>query len=187
LKEVYPKIRRYGDCAWGTYAQRLIERTGPKGEKIYPLADLVEKIKQQLELPSTKRAAYELGVIEPFLDIPVYEPGHDRKYSMGGPCLSHISFKVSKEHRLYLTAVYRNHYYVQRAMGNLLGLAHLQYFVAKEAGIEVGPLACLSTCASLDTKSATKSSPGKWGMHDVAELLSSCHHVIGTEVETIEA
>ena len=51
-----------------------------------------------------------------------------------------------------LTAIYRSHYYGQRALGNLIGLAHLLSYVRKQADLEVGRLTCISTDATLDLK-----------------------------------
>jgi hypothetical protein len=67
-----------------------------------------------------------------------------------------------------LTGVYRSHYYIQRALGNLFGLAHLQHFIAQEAGLQMGPLVCHSTMAQLDLK------PNKWGKEDVRGLIAAC-------------
>jgi hypothetical protein len=75
---------------------------------------------------------------------------------------------------LLLTAFYRSHYYVQRALGNLLGLAHLQNFVAEQAGLAVGPLVCISSMAQLDVSS------GQWGKNDVKNLINECHKVRAT-------
>jgi hypothetical protein len=168
MSEIYPQIMKHPDCSWGTYFQRIVCRAGPDGGSIYPLQDLVEKLKRQLKLPGPNRAVYELGVLEPVLEIPIYEPGADRTRPLGGPCLSHVSVKLTADRRVMLTGVYRSHYYVQRALGNLFGLTHLQNFIAKEVGLEMGPLVCHSTVAQLDVKS------GKWGKEDVRKLISAC-------------
>jgi len=67
-----------------------------------------------------------------------------------------------------LTAMYRYHYYIEKALGNLLGLSQLLFFVAKETGLGVGPLVCLSTYAVLDTE-------GGWRTVDVRQLVADCH------------
>jgi hypothetical protein len=56
---------------------------------------------------------------------------------MNRQCLSFLSFKLDNDNRLMLTAVYRNHYYVERLLGNLIGLARLMAFVSNEAGVPV--------------------------------------------------
>ncbi|MCA8886083.1 MAG: hypothetical protein KDA35_05635, partial [Hyphomonadaceae bacterium] len=96
-------------------------------------------------------------------------PAQDRTRPIGGPCLSHLSFKLGPDRRLHLTALYRSHWYVQRALGNLFGLAHLLHFVADEAGLKLGSLICLSSMAQLDTK------PKAWGKGDVKTLLAQFH------------
>ena len=47
-------------------------------------------------------------------------------------------------------AVYRNHYYVQRTLGNLIGLGRLLQFIARETGFDLGTLTIQSTHACLD-------------------------------------
>lgn len=166
---LHPKIQCHDDARnWGTYAMRMIERTDHKGRTIHPLRDLVTKIDRQAKLSGGKRAAYELSTVDLFTDIPIYDPGRDRAPILGGPCLSHVSVKLTPKHAALLTGVYRSHYYVQRALGNFFGLAHLQNFVAKEAGIEVGPLVIHSTMAQLDTL------PNHWGTADVRKLIEQC-------------
>ena len=55
-----------------------------------------------------------------------------------------------------LSAVYRNHYYTEKLLGNLIGLGRLMSFVAAEAGVRVGPLSVLSTHAEVDTAGASR-------------------------------
>jgi hypothetical protein len=172
MLDVYPQVKKHPDCSWGTYAQRIICRTDGAGTTIHPLHDLVEKLKTQLKLPGPNRAVYELGTIDLFFDIPIYDPGLDRTRPIGGPCLSHLTFKLDPDHRLNLTALYRSHYYVQRALGNLFGLAHLQHFVAQEAKLKIGILNCISSVAQLEL-SGTRNA--KWGKAAVTELLTRCH------------
>jgi thymidylate synthase len=94
----------------------------------------------------------------------IYNPSSDRKRPYGGPCLSYLSFKRHPKLGLLLTAVYRNHYYVTRLLGNLIGLGQLQAFVAKEAGLDVGSLSVISTHAEMDTA-------GGWGINDARGLV----------------
>jgi thymidylate synthase len=70
-------------------------------------------------------------------------------------CLSHLSFKMVGPNRLDLTAMYRSHYYGERALGNLVGLSQLLNFVARESGTEPGTLSCLSTHALIDNALGT--------------------------------
>ena len=63
-----------------------------------------------------------------------------------------MSFKVipGAKKTLTLTAMYRNHFYVEKLMGNLIGLGRLMDFVAHEAGLKVGALTVISTHAEID-------------------------------------
>lgn len=166
----FERMMKRGKAAntWGTYAQRMISRRGRKnGELINPLELIVQRISDagQPEGSSFKNS-YELGVAAPEEDLddptedvgaelPTYAPEIDRNQWYGFPCLSHLSFKrvpTASGHAVDLTAVYRSHRYCERALGNLLGLAQLQWFVATEAQIEVGTLTCISTHAELDVR-----------------------------------
>ncbi len=59
--------------------------------------------------------------------------------------------------------LYRNHSYISRCLGNLIGLGRLQAFVAAQAGLKAGPLTCISTHAEIhkgDDKDRTKNRGG---------------------------
>lgn len=157
---------------WGTYASRMIERPSVKGkEAINPLDMLVNRLRQDGQPAkeggpiSSFASAYELGVSDPAADlalddhvggdVPTYNAAVDGRRWMGMPCLSHLSFKRVREedgYAVHLSAMYRSHHYCARALGNLLGLAQLLSFVAKEAELKVGTLTCLSSHAVLDAK-----------------------------------
>jgi len=171
--EIAQKIRRHPDnCRWGTYAYRMLtKRKDTKQREFVPLQVIIEKLKTQLKSTSTLRAAYEISLIDPMVDIPIYEAETDRDNTIGGPCLSHVSFKLKDDHRLMLTAFYRSHYYVQRALGNLFGLAWLQDFVATAVGVKSAELVCISSMAVLE-------SDKKWGKHETAALLTQCHEAL---------
>ena len=87
---------------------------------------------------------FELSLFDPVRDV------DNSPY--GGQCLSFMSFKVipSREKTLTLTAMYRNHFYIEKLLGNLIGLGRLMDFVAHEAGLEVGALTVISTHAEID-------------------------------------
>lgn len=162
--EIYPRIREHSDMShWGTYAYRLLRRTDPAGNVYNPLEYCIKKMKDT----QPKRAAYEVGLGFGF-DLATYDDDDDRPDRMGGPCLSHLSFKFIGS-RIHLTALYRSHYYIHRAFGNLLGLARLQSFVADQVGVEPGPLVCHSTMAVVEYGGAFG-----WGKGDVRALVAAC-------------
>jgi hypothetical protein len=177
ISEMYPQIKRHPDYRWGTYAQRILSRSNADGTQFIPLNELINKIKIQMSIAGTNRATYELGTIDPLLDIPIYDPSSaDRNRPNGGPCLSHISVKLTADNRVMLTGFYRSHYYIQRALGNLFGLAHLQQFIAEQTDLKVGPLVCLSSMAQLELRRRRKNAPDyeRWSAGDVCDLIARC-------------
>lgn len=151
---------------WGTYALRMIQRIHRKTNAAFnPLDIIVEKLIKSRTGRRIK-AAYELGIFDPAdlvdgtelpdgFELPLYDPVTDGGRPTNIPCLSHLSFKLQEDGTVDLTAVYRSHFYAQRALGNLIGLSQLQAFVARESGFEQGVLTCVSTQACLDV--------GAWG------------------------
>lgn len=180
---LWPKIRKHAHCRqWGTYADRIIRGTESNAGTSGPLKHLIEKLRKQLATASPKRAVYELSTFDFPTDIPIYRETSDSNFIMGGPCLSHLSFKLTSDRRLMLTALYRSHYYIQRALGNLYGLAWLQFFVASELNIKTAQLVCVSTMAQLDTLSAKPKSRVKgWGVSEVNALLAQCSSTINSK------
>lgn len=170
--KIYPRVK----TAWGNYFDRLIRRRDAKGRVVVdldgapfnPLASVVEKIRRKVASGNGTLNHYEMVVADEGYELTTYLAERDRNFQRGGPCLSHLSFKLDSQKRLRLTAVYRSHYYLERALGNLVGLARLQGFVAAEAGAPVGPLTCHAVSATL-----VPSLPGA-SSRKVSELLDAC-------------
>lgn len=174
---IYPFIRSVPQNRWGTYALRLTERHCSDGTTVAPLKLAVDKLKRQLSQGAPKRAVYELDLgLEP-LELKLYSSEHDHGKIRGGQCLSHISLKLGPKRELYLTALYRYQFFVQKALGNFLGLARLQAAVAREVGIPIGPLVCHATMAILEDHQLENSAP--WNRVDVSSLIDACKGMIG--------
>lgn len=137
---------------WGRYFERMTRHRKLDGTEYNPLHEMIEKMKPKDA--GQYKAAYELAVYDPLLDGRVFR---------GGQCLSFLSFKIHPEQGLLLTAIYRNHTYITRLLGNLIGLGRLQAFVAKQVGIKLGSLTIISTHAELDT--------AEWGIKDGRDLV----------------
>jgi hypothetical protein len=73
-----------------------------------------------------------------------------------------------------LTALYRYQWFVQKALGNLLGLARLQGCIARELNVPVGPLVCHATLAILEDRSVSKV---PWKPEELRELIEQCEKV----------
>ncbi|WP_155716819.1 hypothetical protein [Leptospira santarosai] len=136
---------------------RLLRRSDSSGGEINPLEILIDKMKKVLNNPSIPNyhSCYELGIAEGEYDLPLYNTTGDSKLLRGGPCLSHLSFKIFGG-KLHLTAIYRSHDYRLKVPGNLLGLARLQKCVATEIGIQTGSLTVHSTYAFIEKKDRKK-------------------------------
>jgi hypothetical protein len=173
-EEIYPEI--VGPHEWGRYAYRLVRWRGESAERpmINPLKDLIDKMSAQLK-GSRMRAAYELSFSDSAIDLPLYDPSKDGSRVRGGPCLSHVSLKLGRTDSLYLTALYRSHYYTARALGNFIGLAALQAFVCEQVGLTPGPLVCVSTFAKLDAED--------WTVTDAKAMVARARAAF----ETVEA
>lgn len=171
---------------WGQYFDRMTRWKVAGGETIYPLQDLITKLKTNAEKKRRVKAVYEMAVTGPSLggsdlaeeeeedsglDLTIYAPGSDRRRPISGPCLSYLSFKRHRDGDLLLTAVYRNHYYLTKLLDNLIGLGQLQAFVAKEAGLKAGSLTVVSTHAEIDMKGGWKTGDVKDLVEQVAKML----------------
>jgi hypothetical protein len=146
IKEVFPRLKR-SPRDWGRYFERMMAYPTPEGSDNL-LADLVAEMKRNVAAERTFRNIYEL---------PIYNPTKDRAGSpIGRQCLSFMSFKLDEDNRLLLSAIYRNHFYTQKLLGNLIGLGRLMAFVAEEAKVKLGPLSVLSTHAQVDAVGASQ-------------------------------
>lgn len=137
---ILKKVRRSERWS-GYYFERMIQYPVAEGEAPNQLWDIIGRLKNEDVRALNK---FELSLFDPVRDV------DNSPY--GGQCLSFISFKVipGAEKMLTLTAMYRNHFYIEKLMGNLIGLGRLMDFVAHEAGLKVGPLTVISTHAEID-------------------------------------
>lgn len=161
-ERVLEKVRR--SRRWsGYYFERMINLPGADGKPINQLWEIIARMKDPKVMARNK---FELSIFDPLRDV------DDSPY--GGQCLSHGSFKLmtGDPRVLTLTVMYRNHFYIEKLLGNLVGLGRLMRFVAKEAELIVGPLTVISTHALIDQ-------PGGCHRSDIIELLSKFDHAAG--------
>jgi thymidylate synthase len=156
-KRVLPKVRK-SDRWSGYYFERMTAYPRQDSAPLDQLWGIVERIRNER---NRSRNKFEVSLFDPERDV------DDSPY--GGQCLSFLSFKLlpGAEKLLALTAMYRNHYYIEKLLGNLIGLGRLMAFVAAEGGIALGPLTVLSTHAQIDQPGGAKRS-------EIAELLARC-------------
>jgi thymidylate synthase len=162
INKVFPRLKR-SPRDWGRYFERMMAYPSTDGPKNL-LADIVTEMKRNVAAERTFRNIYEL---------PIYNPMKDRTGSpIGRQCLSYMSFKLDDENRLLLSALFRNHFYTEKLLGNLIGLGRLMAFVAAEVGVTVGPLSVLSTHAHVDAAGATQI--------QLKELHVKCAEILAT-------
>lgn len=143
---VLDKVRR--NKRWsGYYFERMIQYPVPQGEPLNQLWDIVERIRDKRVRACNK---FELSLFDPIRDV-------DRS-PYGGQCLSFLSFKIvpGSTRTLTLTALYRNHFYIEKLLGNLIGLGRLMAFVAQESNVSIGSLTIVSTHAVIDKPGNTR-------------------------------
>ncbi len=158
---------------WGRYFERLTKWTKVRNGEITtinPLADLITFMQVQIEGGRTYRNVYEMTV---------YDPTRDAGKISNRQCLSFLSFKLTTDHRLLLTAVYRNHAYISRGLGNFIGLGRLQAFVAQQSGATLGSLTCVSTHAEIEHFRNNRNGTAEgWSKREADELVRTCQRVI---------
>jgi len=157
--KVYDSLSKPG---WGRYFERMTRHATLDGKTYNPLAILIERLHDRKDAQRFT-SAYELAV---------YDPLRDGRMFRGGQCLSFLSFKLHPKRGICLTAMYRNHTYITRCLGNLIGLGRLLAFVAAESEFDVGSLTCISTHAEIDVATT------KWNLTDARALIRDCKEML---------
>lgn len=168
------------DSSWGCYAYRMLRRKDANGKNYNPLKHKIAHLKKH----KIKRACFELDAGDPDMtgealdfdaidrdpscDLATYDDRIDRTKTFGNlPCMSYLSMTVFGG-ALHLNATYRRHYYIERLLGNLVGLGRLQYALARETNLARGGITINSTLAAID-RNAQK----RWGMAELRSLVES--------------
>jgi len=112
-------------------------------------------------------------------EMTIYDPTRDAGKISNRQCLSFLSFKLTPDHRLLLTAVYRNHAYISRGLGNFIGLGRLQAFMAQQSGATLGSLTCVSTHAEIDHfRNNRNGTIDGWSKREGDELVRACRQLV---------
>jgi thymidylate synthase len=146
-RRMIPKLRRFPGNRRGLYFERLISWPSGEEEPYNQVEHVIQRMQRQLAGSRPLRFVYDLAIHSPVRDA----------MPRGFPCLAYVNIKLAAR-RLHMTAHYRNHYFVERAYGNYIGLARLQNYIAGAAGVDSGRLICISGHAWLD--------------HDISKLLA---------------
>ena len=127
--------------SWGTYFGRFIG-FGVKG-----VNQLERVIEAHAKWPGSYKAAFVMHTSS---------SETDNLRRRGGPCLQYVQFCCPDARTMDLVAVYRNHDYCNKALGNFFGLSRLLRFVCGETGRTPGWVTCLSTHAYFDVSIQTQ-------------------------------
>ncbi len=161
---VYAK-RMCRQGGWGRYFERMVHwETRDRGH--------VDQIAENIRMLRQLRADGAWNYKQCY-EIALFDPARDLIKPRGRQCLSFIELKPALDGQLHMMAVYRNHHYVARTLGNLIGLGRLQQFIAQEAGFTLGTLTIQSTHAELDLAGGRK--------REVQTLIAACRTALLTQ------
>jgi len=119
---------------WGTYFHRLI--------------DFGTSHVNQLERAISAMRAWERNH-KSVVVLHTSSAETDGIRTRGGPCLQYVQLNCPDPGTVDIVAVYRNHDYFNKALGNFIGLARLLRFVCEAIAREPGSLTCHSVHAFL--------------------------------------
>ncbi len=134
--ELYGRYRRAhaksSNRRWGTYFGRMIAFGQSE------VNQLERVINALLKWPNSYRAA---------LFIHTSSAETDKLRPLGGPCLQYLQFNCPNSKMVDMLAVYRNHDYCNKVLGNLYGLSRLLNFICDQSNRTAGAVSCLSAHA----------------------------------------
>lgn len=124
--------------SWGsTYFERLLSLDGSDNQ--------IERAIHVLTTWQRKETAIVMHLSAPHID---------KLKPIGSPCLQFAEVLWFADDTIDLVALYRNHDFLKKALGNFIGLGRLLAFIASESNKRPGKIICHSVRAYCD--SATK-------------------------------
>lgn len=121
---------------WGTYFQRLISFGSSQTNQL-------ERVMYAL---TNWERSYAAAMV-----MHTSSAETDKIRPLGSPCLQYIQLSCPNSEVINMTAVYRNHDFCNKALGNYFGLGRLLTFVASETGRQSGQISVLSVHAYFET------------------------------------
>jgi thymidylate synthase len=121
-------------ASWGTYFGRLTAFNGTQNQ----LENMIRALSQWRIRPEAALVAH--------LSAPTLDPIKP----IGSPCLQYLEVLWGRDETIDLVAIYRNHDFLNKALGNYIGLGQLLGFIARESGKTPGQLVCHSVRAYCD-------------------------------------
>lgn len=121
--------------SWGsTYFERLLSLDGSDNQ--------IERAIHSLTTWQRKETAIVMHLSAPKID---------KLKPIGSPCLQFAEILWSADGTIDLVAVYRNHDFLKKALGNFIGLGRLLAFIAGESEKKPGKVICHSIRAYCDS------------------------------------
>lgn len=144
---LYPRVLKHNPR--GTYFGRMIGYD--RDRRIADGTNQLENVIREMSKNGLRDAS----------EVTLVVPEKDTR-PIGFPCLSHISFHRAEGNQIRLTAIYRNHYFVKRALGNYLALADLLCFISQESERAPGTVTVLSAHATVEQRGLAESAMKIW-------------------------
>lgn len=132
---IFQILHRRDPSSWGTYFARM---TSFGENRHNQLEEIITKLNGWKNNP---QAALYLHISSRDLDTP---------RPLRAPCLQYVGFLCPTKDSISLLAVYRNHDFFNKALGNYLGLSLLLSYVAEATKRKVNALTCHSAHAYFD-------------------------------------
>jgi len=121
--------------SWGsTYFERLLSLNGSDNQ--------IERAIRVLRTWQRKETAIVMHLSSPCVD---------KLKPIGSPCLQFAEILWSADNTIDLVALYRNHDFLKKALGNFIGLGRLLAFISSEANKTPGKVICHSVRAYCDS------------------------------------
>lgn len=140
LHERAKRIHQKTRTSWGTYFQRMISF----GEnQVNQLDEAIGSIRLWTR---NHKAAMVIHTSSAETD--------SIKKHTGNPCLQYMELLCPDANTISLLAVYRNHDYFGKVLGNFVGLGQLLRFICQETGRNPGTLVCHSAHAYAESSKA---------------------------------
>jgi hypothetical protein len=118
--------------SWGgTYFQRLVSLNGSENQ-----------IERAIRVLTNWQVRGEAAIV-----AHTSSPAIDGLRKRGSPCLQYIEILWRNDGTLDLVAVYRNHDFLNKTLGNFVGLGRLLNFIATESAKRPGRVVCHSVRA----------------------------------------
>ena len=119
-------------ASWGTYFERMISFGDNQSNQ---LESVIEKLN---EWKHNHKSALYIHLSAADVDSPQI---------MGAPCLQYLGVLCPDPRTVSLLAVYRNHDFFSKALGNFIGLGQLLQFIGRETNRKPDWLTCHSAHA----------------------------------------